>query len=129
LKGDASTERGVTRSDGVIFMGERPAKQRHDTVAHHLVDRALIMMDRLHHTLDHGVEKLAGLLGISVGEQLHRALKVGEEIGDLLALASPREGGSRHNRPIPITSGATTTIPTQADRNHARETSQYGPAE
>jgi hypothetical protein len=29
------------------------------------------MPDRLHHRLDHGVEELAGLLGISVWEQLH----------------------------------------------------------
>ena len=44
-------------------------------------------MDRLHHPLEHRVEELARLLGIAVGEQLHRALEVGEEHRDLLALA------------------------------------------
>src|SRR5262249_38802488 len=34
-----------------------------------------------------GVEDLTRLLGVAVGEQLHRALQIGEEHGDLLALA------------------------------------------
>ena len=38
-----------------------------------------------------GIEQLARLLRIAVGEQLHRALEVGEEHGHLLALAL--EGG------------------------------------
>jgi len=33
------------------------------------------------------VEDLARLLGIAVGEQLHRALEIGEQHGHLLALA------------------------------------------
>ena len=37
-----------------------------------------------------GIEQLARLLGIAVGEQLHRALEVGEEHGHLLALALQR---------------------------------------
>jgi hypothetical protein len=61
-------------------------RERHDPVAHHLVDRALVVMDRLHHTLDHWVEELAGFLRVAVGEQLHRTLEVGEENRDLLAL-------------------------------------------
>jgi hypothetical protein len=44
-------------------------------------------MNGLHHSLEHGVEDLASLFGITVGEQLHRALEVGEENCDLLALA------------------------------------------
>jgi hypothetical protein len=35
----------------------------------------------------HRVEEPARLLGVTVGQQLHRALQVGEEDGDLLALA------------------------------------------
>ena len=42
------------------------------------------------HVLEDGIEDLARLLGIAVGEQLHRALEVGEEDGDLLALALER---------------------------------------
>src|SRR5262245_17359085 len=44
-------------------------------------------MDGLHHQCQHRIEELACFLGISVGEQLHRPLEVGEEDGDLLALA------------------------------------------
>jgi hypothetical protein len=51
-------------------------------------------MDGLHHQCQHRIEKLACFLGISVGEQLHRPLEVGEENGDLLALAfESRLGG------------------------------------
>ena len=83
-------ERGVARAHRVVLVGERRAEQRHDPVAHHLVDGALVAVDGLHHPLEHGVEELARLLGIAVGEQLHRALEVGEEHGDLLALALER---------------------------------------
>ena len=84
-------QRGVARPHGVILVGERRAEERHDPVAHHLVDGALVAVDRLHHPLEHGVEELARLLRVAVGQQLHRALEVGEEHGDLLALAF--EGG------------------------------------
>ena len=80
-------QRGVAGAHGVVLVGERRAEQRHDAVAHHLVDRALVAVDGLHHPLEDRVEELARLLGIAVGEQLHRALEVGEEDGDLLALA------------------------------------------
>ena len=44
-------------------------------------------MYRGHHALEHRVEELAGLFGIALGQQLHRALQVGEQHRDLLALA------------------------------------------
>ena len=84
-------ERRVAGPHGVVLVGERRAEERHDPVAHHLVHRALVAVDGLHHALEHGIEELARLLGIAVGEQLHRALEVGEQHGDLLALAF--EGG------------------------------------
>ena len=74
----------------MVLVGERRAEERHDPVAHHLVDGALVAVDRLHHALEHRVEDLARLLGVAVGEQLHRALEVGEEDRDLLALAFQR---------------------------------------
>ena len=76
----------------MILVGQRGAEERHDPVAHHLVDGALVAMDGLHHALEDGVEELPRLLGVAVGQQLHRALEVGEEHRDLLALAF--EGGS-----------------------------------
>ena len=80
-------ERRVARAHGMILVGQRRAEQRHDAVAHDLVDGALVAVDRLHHPLEHRVEELPRLLGIAVGEQLHRALEVGEQHRDLLALA------------------------------------------
>jgi hypothetical protein len=71
----------------VVLVRERRAEQRHDPVAHDLVHRPLVPVDRLHHPFEHRVEKLTGFLGIPVGEQLHRPLHVGEEHRDLLALA------------------------------------------
>ena len=88
-------ERRVAGPHRVVLVGERRAEERHDPVAHHLVDRALVAVDRLHHALEHGVEELARLLGIAVGEQLHRALQVGEEDRDLLALALQRRLGDQ----------------------------------
>jgi hypothetical protein len=44
-------------------------------------------MDGLHHSFEYGIEDLSRLLGVAIGKQLHRALEVGEEHGDLLALA------------------------------------------
>src|SRR5262249_55533823 len=76
---------GVTSTYPVIFMGERGAEQRHDPIAHHLVHGPLVVVNRLHHALEHRIEKLASLLGITIGEKLHRPPEVGEEHGDLLA--------------------------------------------
>ena len=83
-------QRGVARAHRVILVRQRGAEQRHDPVAHHLVHRALVPVDGLHHVLDDGVEQLAGVLGIAVGEELHRALEIGEKHGHLLALALER---------------------------------------
>ena len=80
-------QRGIAGAHGMIFMGERRPKQGHDAVAHDLVDRPLVAVDGLHHPLEHRVEELPGLLGVAVGQQLHRALQIGEQDRDLLALA------------------------------------------
>src|SRR5262245_49383477 len=68
-------------------MGERGTEEGHNAVASHFVHRAFVVMDGFHHPLDHRVEKLAGVFGIAVGEQLHRALQIGKQHSDLLALA------------------------------------------
>ena len=87
LHGLLHPERRIARPHGVIFMGERRAEERHDPVAHDLVDRAFVAVDGLHHPFEDGIENLARLLGVAVGEQLHGALEVSEEDRDLLALA------------------------------------------
>src|SRR6266481_7219934 len=58
-----------------------------DPVAHHLIDGALVAVDRLHHVFEDGIEDLAGLLGVTIREELHRALQISKEHCDLLALA------------------------------------------
>jgi hypothetical protein len=52
----------------VVLVGQRCAEEGHDAIAHHLVDGALVAMHRLHHPLEHGIEDLAGVLGIAVGQ-------------------------------------------------------------
>jgi hypothetical protein len=80
-------QRGVARAHGMVLVGEGSAEQRHDAVTHDLVHGALVPVHGLHHVLDDRVQELSRLLGIAVGEQLHRALQVGEEHGHVLALA------------------------------------------
>jgi hypothetical protein len=78
-------ERRIAGPDGVILMGERGAEERHDPVAHDLVHRPLVPVDGLHHPFQHGIEDVPGLLGIAIGQELHRALEVREEYRDLFA--------------------------------------------
>jgi hypothetical protein len=82
----------------VVFVRQRRAEERHDPVAHDLVDGALVAMDRFHHVFEDGVEELPRLLRVAVSQQLHRALHVGEENRDLLALALER--GLRREDPL-----------------------------
>ena len=56
-------------------------------VAHHLVHGPFVPMDGLHHAFEHGIEDLSPLLGVAVGQQLHRPLEVGERHRDLPAFA------------------------------------------
>jgi hypothetical protein len=74
----------------VVLVREGRAEEGHDPVAHDLVDGALVVMHGLHHSLEDGVQELPGIFGIAVGEQLHRALQVREQDGDLFALAFER---------------------------------------
>jgi L-fucose mutarotase len=76
----------VAGAHGVILVRERRPEQGHDPVAHHLVDRALVAVDRLHHPLEHRIEEFSRLLRIPVGQELHRALQVREEHRDVLPL-------------------------------------------
>ena len=55
-------------------------------------------MDAFHHQLEHWVEALPRFLGVTIGEQPHRAFEVSEEHGDLLALAF--QGGLGVDNPL-----------------------------
>jgi hypothetical protein len=71
----------------MVLVGQRGAEQRHDPVAHDLIDGPLVAVDGLHHELEDRIEELPCLLRVTVGQKLHRALEVGEEDGNLLTLA------------------------------------------
>jgi hypothetical protein len=98
LDGLLHPQGGVAGADGMVLVGERRPEESHDPVAHDLVYRAFVAVDGLHHALEDGVQELAGLLWVAVGEQFHRALQVGEEDRDLLALAF--EGCLRGEDPL-----------------------------
>ena len=68
-------------------MGDGRAEQCEDAVAGRLRNVAAVAMHRRHHKLQHRVDDRARLLGIEIAHQLRRALDVGEQRGDRLALA------------------------------------------
>ena len=88
--GFLQAQRRVARAHRVVLVGERGAEEGHDAISQHLVHGALVLVNGVHHEREDRVEKGARLLGIPVGEQLGRALEVGEEHGDLLALSFHR---------------------------------------
>jgi hypothetical protein len=63
----------------VVLVGHGRPEQRHDPVAHDLVDGALVAVDRFHHPLDDRVQDLPGFLRVAVSEQFQRSFEVGEE--------------------------------------------------
>jgi hypothetical protein len=79
----------------MVFVGQGRSEEGHDPVAHDLVDGALVAVDSFHRVFEDRIKKLARLLGIPVGEQLHRTFQVGEEDGDLLAFALQSALGSQ----------------------------------
>jgi len=81
------SEGAVAGPDGVVFVGDRRAEEGHDPIAEDVVDGPLVAVDRLHHGLDRAVEQGLRLLRVEALDQLGRALDVGEQDGDLLALA------------------------------------------
>jgi hypothetical protein len=83
----AQPKRRVARSLGVVLVGDRSTEERHDPVARVLVDRALEAVHAVGQDLEEAVQDPVPLLGVHLLGQLHRALHVGEENGDLLALA------------------------------------------
>ena len=75
----------ITGPDGMVFMRNGGAEQRHDAIPHDLVDRALVAVHGRHHAFQDGIEELPGLLRITVGQEFHGALQVRKQHRDLLA--------------------------------------------
>jgi len=61
-------QRRVAGAHRVVLVREGRAEQRHDAVAHHLIDGALVAVDRLHHAVEHWIEELPGFLRVTVGQ-------------------------------------------------------------
>ena len=70
----------------MILVGDRRAEEGHNPIAHNPVHGALIAVDRLDHAFEHRVEELLRVLRVAVSKQLHRALNIREQHGDLLPL-------------------------------------------
>src|SRR5262249_6002069 len=83
-------ERRVERSPRVVLVGNRRAEEREDAVAGGLHDVTLVARDRVAHEPEGRRHHRLGLLRIELRHQVHRALDVGEECGDDLALAFGR---------------------------------------
>jgi hypothetical protein len=78
---------GIAGPHRMVLMRQGRTKQRHDAITHDLVHGAFVAMHGVHHALQHRIEELAGLLRVTVRQQLHRAFQIGKEHGHLLALA------------------------------------------
>src|SRR5215470_11188864 len=90
LDGVLHPHRGEAGPCRVILVRQGRAEEGHDAVAHDLVYGALVAVDRLHHSLEDGIEDLTGLFGVAVCQQLHGALEVRKEDRDLLAFTLQR---------------------------------------
>ena len=80
------SERRITSAHGMILVGDRRAEEGHNSVAHNPVHGAFVAVDCLDHAFEHRVEELLRILRVAVSKQLHRALDIGEQHGDLLPL-------------------------------------------
>jgi hypothetical protein len=83
----ARRERGMNRALRMVLMRDRRAKEREDAVAGRLDNVPTILMDCIDHQLERGIDDRARLFGIEIAHQLGRALDVGEQCRDRLALA------------------------------------------
>ena len=81
-------QRRVTGAPRVVLVGDRRAEDGHDPVAGELVDGALEAVHGIGEGGEEALHDRVPLLGILALGHVHRALDVGEEDGDLLALAT-----------------------------------------
>src|SRR5262249_18212037 len=82
--------------DSMVFMGDGSPEERHNAIAHDLIDGPLIAMDRRDHPFQHRIEQLPRFLRIAIGQQLHGSLQIGKEHRDLLAFAFERTAGGEN---------------------------------
>ena len=83
----AQIERRITGALRMILMRNRRAEQRHDAIAGVLVDRAFEAVHTLAQDREEAIEDAMPLFRVELLGQFHRALHIGEQHRDLLALA------------------------------------------
>jgi hypothetical protein len=83
----------VTGPHGVVFMRHGCTKERHDTVAQHLVDGAFEAVHRVHHVLQGRVQEPLGSFRVETADQFRGAFEVGKQHGHLLPFAFERAAG------------------------------------
>ena len=71
----------------MVLVRDGRAEDREDAVAGALHDVAVVAADRVDHQLERGIDNRARLLGIEILLQFGRALDIGEQRSDGLALA------------------------------------------
>ena len=74
----------------------RSERREYDPVSGVLIDRAFEAVHAVGQNLEEAVEDLVPLFGIELLGQIHRPLHVGEEHGDLLALAFEGAAGGEN---------------------------------
>jgi hypothetical protein len=67
--------------------GQWGPEQRHNSVTHDLIHGPFVAVHGRHHAFQDWVEELTGFLGITIGQQFHRAFEIGKQHRDLLAFA------------------------------------------
>ena len=71
----------------MIFMSDRCAKQRENSVTGRLDNVPVVAMNRIDHELQRWIDNRASYFGIEIAHQLGGALDIGEQRGHALALA------------------------------------------
>jgi hypothetical protein len=104
-------ERRVTGPYGVVLVGNRGAKERHNAVAQHLVHGAFVAVHCVHHGVQGGIQKLLGGFGVEVADERQRVFEIRKQHRDVLTLAFQSGagradllrkgyGGIRQGRPL-----------------------------
>ena len=86
-------ESRITGPQGVILVGQGRPKERHQTVAQHLVHGARVVVYGVHHTLESRVQELLGRFRIEGTNEGQGVGDIGKEHCHLLALAFQRRPG------------------------------------
>ena len=86
---------------GVVLVGLRHAEDRHERVAHVLVDDAAVLGHLLGHAPEGGVDRARDRLGVAALGQRREAHDVGEQHGGELALVGRRDAPARRARARP----------------------------